>query len=570
MFRHWPIRTKLQVGLGLLLAAVLALFGSAQYGLYAYRGLLRSIAARSAELPLASDVRQYVGDLRVTLSQAIERVDTPDYMAHSGLVGANYEDDFPKGSGYGESDFNAATGATYNRVDMQLLRQQYRDGLAMLIDSVERYRRQWEENCQEAGLGLGDDSPEGAALAEIDKLLARLQSDVASQANGHDWMLDRIELGRIREQVEHVGAVVAALPAHLHNRFHDLSLDMRARYRMAIFVSWLTAAVSLAVLLAAGRVFYKWFANPLETLVQGSREVAGGNFNHRIQLATRDEMGELADAMNAMTERFREIKDDLNEQVRIQAGQVVRSEQLASVGFLAAGVSHEINNPLASIALCSESLESRLQELLSAVDAQHEADVQVARNYLNMIQREAFRCKQITDKLLDFARRGDSQRSNVELRELTEGVIEMVQHLGRYQDRQLVLADGPPVIAAVNPQEIKQVVLNLATNALESLDAGGLANITISRRTDQAVIVVEDNGCGMTEEVRKHLFEPFYTNRRTGGGTGLGLSITHRIIEEHGGRIEADSEGPGRGSRFTVTLPAAATTQETSHRYHAA
>ena len=82
MFRHWPIRTKLQVGLGLLLAAVLALFGSAQYGLYAYRGLLRSIAARSAELPLASDVRQHVSDLRVTLSQAIQRLDIPDYMDH--------------------------------------------------------------------------------------------------------------------------------------------------------------------------------------------------------------------------------------------------------------------------------------------------------------------------------------------------------------------------------------------------------------------------------------------------------------------------------------------------------
>lgn len=572
MFRHWPIRTKLQVGLGLLLAAVLALFGSAQYGLYAYRGLLRSIAARSAELPLASDVRQHVSDLRVTLSQAIQRLDIPDYMDHSGLVGANYDDQFDTDYEYelDPAPTTSGVGSTYTSVDMQMLRQQYRDGLTLLIESVDRYRRQWEENRIEAGLALSDDSPEGAALAEIDLLLAKLQADVASQANGHDWMLDRIEVGRIREQVEQVGAVVAELPSHLHKRFSELAEDMRARYRMAIFVSWVTAAVSLVVLSGAGRVFYKWFANPLETLVRGSREVAGGNFNHRIQLATRDEMGELADAMNAMTERFREIKDDLNQQVKIQASQVVRSEQLASVGFLAAGVSHEINNPLASIALCSESLEGRLQELLAAVDAEHADDVQVARNYLQMIQREAFRCKQITEKLLDFARRGDSQRSNVELRELTTGVIEMVQHLGRYQDRQLTLTDGAPVIASVNPQEIKQVVLNLVTNALESLESGGAATVTIARRGDQAAIVVEDNGCGMNEEVRKHLFEPFFTRRRTGGGTGLGLSITHRIIEEHGGRIEADSEGPDRGSRFTVTLPAAATTQETSHRYHAA
>ncbi|MCA9234467.1 MAG: HAMP domain-containing protein [Planctomycetales bacterium] len=569
MLSHWPIRTKLQVGLGLLLAAVLALFGSAQYGLYAYRGLLRSIAARSAELPLASDVRQHVSDLRVTLSQAIERLDMPDYMNHSGLVGANYEDQFDSDYDY-RDDVSDRNTPSYNAIDMQMARQQYRDGLTVLVDSVDRYRRQWEENRQEAGLALGDDSAEGVTLADIDRVLARLQADAASQASGHDWMLDRIELGRIRAEVERMGVLVAELPSHLHNRFRELAVDMRARYRMAIFVSWVTAAVSLVVLLGAGRVFYKWFANPLETLVQGSREVAGGNFNHRIQLATGDEMGELADAMNAMTERFREIKDDLNEQVRVQAGQVVRSEQLASVGFLAAGVSHEINNPLASIALCSESLEGRLQELLASVDQSHADDVQVARNYLQMIQREAFRCKQITEKLLDFARRGDSQRSNVELRELTAGVIEMVQHLGRYQDRQFTLADGPPVIAAVNPQEIKQVVLNLVTNALESLEAGGQATVTISQRHGQAAITVEDNGCGMTEEVRRHLFEPFFTRRRTGQGTGLGLSITHRIVEEHGGRIEADSDGPGRGSRFTVTLPAAATHEETNHRYHAA
>jgi two-component system, NtrC family, sensor kinase len=153
---------------------------------------------------------------------------------------------------------------------------------------------------------------------------------------------------------------------------------------------------------------------------------------------------------------------------------------------------------------------------------------------------------------------------------LAAGVIDMVQHLGQYQDKRLELVAGNPVIVPVNPQEIKQVVLNLITNALESLDAGGRVLVGVDRNADAARIVIEDNGCGMTEEVRKHLFEPFFTRRRSGQGTGLGLSITHRIIEEHRGHIEATSDGPGHGSRFVVSLPAEDLNKETRHRYQAA
>jgi two-component system, NtrC family, sensor kinase len=349
---------------------------------------------------------------------------------------------------------------------------------------------------------------------------------------------------------------------------------VRAQYRTAIIAAWCNVAVAVVVLGAATRVFYKWFADPLQVLVAGSRQVAAGNYEHRIQLNARDELGELAVAMNAMTDGFREIRDDLDRQVQERTNQVVRSEQLASVGFLAAGVSHEINNPLASIALCSESLEGRLQELLEGAPAERAEDVKVVRSYLQMIQREAFRCKQITEKLLDFARRGDSQRHATDLRELAAGVLEMVQHLGQYQDKRLELLPGPPALAAVNPQEMKQVVLNLVTNALESVDAGGRVTLAIERasdhNSDRARIVIQDNGCGMTDEVRKHLFEPFFTRRRSGQGTGLGLSITHRIVAEHRGQIDATSEGPGKGSRFVVSLPALVPDKEIHHGRQAA
>jgi signal transduction histidine kinase len=371
-------------------------------------------------------------------------------------------------------------------------------------------------------------------------------------------------------KVEDLQTLAADLPSHLHDRLAELADEVRAQYRTAIVTAWANAIVAIIVIGASTRVFYKWFADPLQVLVAGSRQVASGNFNHRIRLDARDELGELADAMNAMTDGFRDIRDDLDRQVQERTNQVVRSEQLASVGFLAAGVSHEINNPLASIALCSESLEGRLQDLLEDAPADRADDVRVVRNYLQMIQREAFRCKQITEKLLDFARRGDSQRHATDLRELAEGVLDMVQHLGQYQDKQLELRSGPPAIAAVNPQEIKQVVLNLVTNALESLESGGRVTVAVERTGDRARIVVEDNGCGMTDDVRKHLFEPFFTRRRSGQGTGLGLSITHRIVAEHRGQIDATSDGPGKGSRFVVSLPALVTDKEIHHRHQAA
>jgi two-component system, NtrC family, sensor kinase len=527
LFSHWPIRNKLQLGLGLLAVSVLTLFGSAYYGLYAYRGLVKSLSARAAEFPLADKLRDHVAELHEVLTQVNDRHELG--LADESLSVTNSGQDL-------------------------LLRQNYFAQLDQFCKTLDDYRDQLDTNRLRTNDSISDDSYERETLAKIDGVLKSIgQQD---DEGGLDWLLDnQAKVSQLRSDVETLRTLTAELPRHLHERFRDLASDVRNQYRWAISLTWGMVLLATALIVAAVQLFRKWIARPLETLARGSREVAAGKFDHRIQLDSDDEMRELAEAMNAMTTRFQEVRDDLDSQVRERTKQVVRSEQLASVGFLAAGVAHEINNPLASIAMCSESLEGRLAALLKGTGDANAAERDVVRSYLEMIQKEAFRCKQITEKLLDFSRSSDPERHNTDMRELVTGVIEMLRHLGKYQSREVRLLDGDPVIAEVCPQEMKQVVLNLITNGLDSLEPGGKVTISITTRGADMQLVVQDDGCGMTDDVIQHLFEPFFTRRRNGQGTGLGLSITYRIVEEHHGQIIAHSDGVGRGSRFTVTLP---------------
>jgi len=305
--------------------------------------------------------------------------------------------------------------------------------------------------------------------------------------------------------------------------------------------------------------FRQRIIHPLETLLEGSRQVAGGNYDFRIEMNTEDEVAELGGALNAMTANFQEIKSDLNRQVQQRTKEVVRSEKMASVGFLAAGVAHEINNPLATIAWSAESLESRIQSILDPPagtdQATIESEIADMKKYLRRIQDEAFRCKGITAGLLDFSRLGDAIKVRSNLAELIDSVIDMLKPLSKYRGRNIVFNADNSIVLVINEQEMKQVALNLITNALGSVSETGTVEIDLQRNGETAILRVTDDGCGMNEEVKKHLFEPFFTRRRDGQGTGLGLSITYQIIEEHGGRITADSAGPGHGSTFTVSLP---------------
>jgi signal transduction histidine kinase len=250
---------------------------------------------------------------------------------------------------------------------------------------------------------------------------------------------------------------------------------------------------------------------------------------------------------------------ELERKVQVKSQELVRSERLASVGFLAAGVAHEINNPLNIMSGYAEMARGWLQS------ADHHGEVEQVRDALDIIRQEAFRCKDITDKLLSLAT-GETQRSQVSLPRLAGEMAAMLRGLRKYQDRSIIVQAEEAAHAPVRASaaEIKQVLLNLMVNALEAVPSGsGEVRVDCRRAAGMVEVAVSDNGEGMTPEVRERVFEPFFSARRSRAaqhrsrGVGLGLSISHAIITNHGGKITAESGGPGLGSRFSIELPVA-------------
>ena len=329
-------------------------------------------------------------------------------------------------------------------------------------------------------------------------------------------------------------------------------VQARKESKDKLIVVYFVAAIAMVAVTGLIRFAYINIFDPIRKLHQGALRVAHGDVNYRLKLTTRDEMAELAEAFNAMNDRYREITGDLDRQVHERSQQLVRSERLANVGVLSAGVAHEINNPLSAIAMAAESIGGRVEAVLNQMDP---GEAAVIRQYLQMIQDESERCRTITERLLDFSRARENVREQTDLTRLVHEVIAVVQHLGKFKEKNIAFEPHGPCLAEVNSAEIKQVILNLVANGLEAMDRGGTLKVRISEQTDHVRIQFEDQGCGMTPDVLERIFEPFFTQKQTGQGTGLGLSITHRIVHQHGGSIDVRSPGPGQGSTFCVRLP---------------
>ena len=239
--------------------------------------------------------------------------------------------------------------------------------------------------------------------------------------------------------------------------------------------------------------------------------------------------------------------------VRVEAVRAIsRAEKLAAVGRLAAGVVHEINNPLATIAACAEALEQRIDEgAFAASDSAEDL-----AEYLGLIKNEAFRCKAITTDLLDFSRVRASDRTPVDLGEIVRSAANLISHQKRganITQRIKIESDLPPVSA--DGGQLQQAVIALATNAVDAMPEGGQLTFRAFSKGGRLVVDVEDTGIGISQENMPKIFEPFFTTKDVGKGTGLGLSVCYGIISEHGGRISVRSN-VGKGTTFSIFLPA--------------
>ena len=442
--------------------------------------------------------------------------------------------------------------------------------LGKVREALKKYEIALDDTVQR-GRALDEGYNEKVQVQALWEHLERLQNEIDRQLehNGPMVMIhQRPLLARvpsIKKELDGLVRTADDLNDAIYTGANDRIRLSKKHYEFSFGIALAITIGGVLLLIGLLRRFYCWVFHPIRDLERGAERVAQGNFDESIDIQSGDEMQELAAAFNHMMDRLRDIYSDLAKQVNERSRQLVRSERLASVGFLAAGVAHEINNPLASIAFCSEALEERLKEILGTGSQQRdtialrqpisEQDRETMTRYLNMIQNEAFRCKEITKKLLEFSRGGDQQREPVDLNDITQSVLDVVQHLQNCKGKHIRFQPDAQLIAWVNAPEIKSVVLNIVVNAMESMEEGG--TLTISQRNIGGTIemVFQDTGCGMNTETLENIFEPFYTQSRTGKGTGLGLSICHRIINQHGGDIEAMSQGANRGSTFVVRLP---------------
>ena len=237
---------------------------------------------------------------------------------------------------------------------------------------------------------------------------------------------------------------------------------------------------------------------------------------------------------------------------RSQELHLVQAEKMSSIGILAAGVAHEINNPLASVAGYAEALLRRFrdEEWLS-----EDARFQVFQKYLEVIMKETYRCKGIIDSLLSFSRKSDGSIGPVDLNRVLHEVLELVRYKSRYDQIEIaefLQQDLPPVLG--DDAGLRQVFMNLLLNAHQAITGAGTVEISTFSVEGMGVVQIKDSGCGIPAQQLAQIWNPFFTTKTVGQGLGLGLAITYNIVQRQGGEIQVESQ-QGKGSIFTVRLP---------------
>jgi len=325
-------------------------------------------------------------------------------------------------------------------------------------------------------------------------------------------------------------------------------MDMRKR-AIAMFLGIMFAGMIIALIVSS--FLAQSVLQPIKRLVSASHQWAKGNFDYRIKSTRRDEIAQLAKTFDFMASSLKERDDKLKEYT---SQQIMKSERLATLGQLAAGVAHEINNPLGAVLMYTHLALEDLEE--KSVDAAPD-DTDVLRKNLQKAVAEASRGKDIVKGLLDFARQTELKVEESDVNQTLERTLSIVENQALFQNVKIT-----KVICPILPKllmdvgQIQQVFTNIVLNAAEAMEGKGELTVTTRMAPDNEYIEIEfaDTGCGIPPGNHEKIFNPFFSTKEVGRGTGLGLAVSHGIIARHKGTIEVKSE-PTKGTTFIIRLP---------------
>src|ERR1700690_601874 len=306
---------------------------------------------------------------------------------------------------------------------------------------------------------------------------------------------------------------------------------------------------------------------PLRDLESGAQRLSTGNLDQAIPVRSGDEFGKLASSFNVMTDALRNSRAELRvwghtleqkvekrtQELRRAQAETMRGEKLASVGLLASGVAHELNNPLTGILTFSHLVRQKMPD--KSQDAED----------MDLVIRETKRCAAIIKGLLDFAREKHPEKKYNDINQVIDDTVRIVERPANLRNIEITVdldRTLPPIW--IDADQIKQVIMNMLVNAQHAVEGKGSITVSTRRSTDPRApadepkpmveISIVDTGCGIPEANLQRIFDPFFTSKDVGKGTGLGLSVSHGIVEAHGGLIKVESKG-GEGSTFRVYLP---------------
>lgn len=357
--------------------------------------------------------------------------------------------------------------------------------------------------------------------------------------------LQEMSLGTTARYIDREGVNVVGRAARIPEYSWIYLTEQPDAHALGALKALRQASIYLALVLAVLVVGFAWLVAgrivaPLRRLVDASRRLGAGDLNARVESVPHDEIGTLSAAFNDMASALKKSAEEVEQ---LHQREIARAAQLASVGELAAGIAHEIKNPLAGVSSGIDLLEKNL------------ADHPSTGTLIGQIRSELRRMDRAIRDLLSYARPRDPEVGWVSPRLLADRVVSLIRPQAeaagvRVEHRASKLSHR----VRVDPELITQALVNLAMNGIQAMERGGVLTVSVEERGEEIHISVSDTGKGIPEENLEKIFRPFYTTKHR--GTGLGLAISRTIVERHLGRMAVESTS-GLGSRFTLVLPIA-------------